>query len=277
MGSVARAEILKREPDSFFELLDEPDILNRSAFVRKFAPYLWTYIAGYRELVDRFVLVHHDVFDHVSVRELLKGWRKPAVSGIPESWKSALRDDEAYWTTLNPDQIDKACDCDPLRLDRACQIIKLLELVFHHSRYPELQSIDCFEFLQLRPAVYSFGTLASEPKHWLEHGSGDAFESLLITLRRGREDEKIKQSARALLGMVASGVSITRTNALLIQRHLEQAGFGGVVFNMLPARGRRRPCSVEPEFVSLEPSKLAKLNNLENAVAKPSRGSRVRK
>jgi hypothetical protein len=257
---------LKREPQDIFELLDEPENFNRPIYLATFAPYRWTYIAGYRELVDRYILEHGEHFDRTTVREILRGWRKPAMKAVPTSWKDVITADQSYWSSLNPDQINKACDGLPTRFDRACQIVKALDLAFRHSHSRELQNLNVYALVVFQPAIYVFDGLGIEAEHWIARGDKKEARQKLVGELCGGEPT-LKEKACSFLKLVAKGAPITRATAVLIQDHARLGGHT-LPLKVLEMRARiTGPCPLEAPFVRIAKDKEETVANAGAAQA----------
>lgn len=255
---------------SFLALLDEPDRQNRGIYLKAFSRYAFTYVGGFSQLLDRFVLAHAGLFDRVTVRELLIGWRRPALDGALAEWTAELEDQDLNWSLMNRIQLDKACHQEPLCLDRALLLAKALALAFANARHSDLHRLDISRFVQLRPAIYRFASLATASANWLKHRHDeDGHQELVGALTAGIPEAETE--ARALLVEVANGALITRANAVVIQAHMQQEGFADASFSMLPARKRGLgPCRSERPFVRLAKDRGQELADFKGALAAPS-------
>jgi hypothetical protein len=255
---------------SFLALLDEPNWQNRDTYLKAFSRCAFTYVGGFSELLDRFVLVHAGLFDRVTVRELLIGWRRPALDGALAEWMAELEHQDLNWSRMNRIQLDKACHHEPLCLDRALLVAKALALAFGNARHPDLHRLDISRFVQLRPAIYRFASLATASANWLKHRHDEeGHRGLVSELTTGIAEAQTE--ARALLVEVANGALITRANAVVIQDHMQQAGFADASFSMLPARKRGLgPCRFERPFVCLAKDRSQELTDFKGAPTAPS-------
>jgi hypothetical protein len=259
--------------ESGLELLDRYDGFDHAAFVKTFGPYLWTYIGGFQELVDLFETIHGADLDRESIADHLKGWRKPVIKSLPQGWKDCFQHPSASWHNLRLEQIDRAFAGEAMRFDRACQVIKTLELAFANTKEPVLHNLDFYRFITLRPAVFVLKKLTSAAKAWLENGGDQRFDNLVGALCGDKTTRAA--GARLFLSYAAAGKGMTLDNALLIKAHMEMRAdhdkarlskLGAVEIGTLTKRGRHDHCNkVESIFVRLDSTKLAELATMAPA------------
>jgi hypothetical protein len=222
-------------PVSSISLLVEREGFDVDHYLRKFGPYYWTYIAGYRELLSLFALAEN--FTVPEATEFVKGLHMKAVSVVPKEWKISFKG--AEWNKCHPDQIMIAGKGGPLRFDRACQAIKALELAVAYSRHPVIEALPFYDCVMLHPAMYAVRDLNYLAKSWLANG-GDKHKDLIGKLCRREPDGATEIGAKVFLSDVAKGFAITGANADLIWGYMRECGrsiWEGSKVGMLQNRG----------------------------------------
>jgi hypothetical protein len=267
------------QPIDSLDLLDRRgDGFHASSYIHEFAPYLWTYVAGYPLLVETFFLVEDGFANIRSVRDYIKGLRAPAVGLILPSWKA--RFPEGDWSSCNAMQIEHACQGTPLRFDKACQAVKALELAFAKAAAPTLRNIDFYKIVQLRPAIFVLRDLDDKGKALLRRNNLTSAEQALfdglvdrLCPADGRDEEFNRRAkANAFLSQAADGYAMTYANAKLIKKYLAEVSAGRVRIGILQDRtdeGRmtkKKMCNTsETLFVSLDNEQIKILDEVRGA------------
>ncbi len=250
------------------------------SYRRNFAPYLWTHIRGFRELLDVLLLQPHFTTPEM-VAEYVRGARLLVLPRVPEEWTRTLTKN-AHWSVCGGEQIARICAGAPARLDRSCQAIMALEIVFKLAQHPELRQISIYDYVRLAPAIYAQRNLSHYAIGWLK-GTADSpadkerHQKLIAKLcQKDGQDEERDRSAKAakFLAEGACGYAMTYQNAQLIKSSMKRS-WGSPRIEMLANRVEGRPptgkgkkllplrcCNHEAEFVNLDESKFVKLRKL---------------
>jgi hypothetical protein len=274
---------LNEAPSDILGLLDaqggdfQPDI-----YLEKFAPWHWTYAAGYPALMTTLLAAEEGFRDDKGVFDYVKGQRSRALGRIPKTWKDQFP--TRGWSDCNGSQIAKAAGGDALCLDKACLAIRSLELAFAGATNSALNTLDFYRYVRLRPAIYVLRDLDSKQKSLLQatrlHADEEKIYHDLIqricALRPEPPAAAITKKAKSFLAMATEGRGITWNNAQLIKGFLHEARFGHVTIATMQDRtdgGRKvsqKECNTaEPLFVSLDEELAAALRRI-----KPARTSR---
>jgi hypothetical protein len=270
------------EPIDIFELLDRRgEGFHSATYIREFAPYLWTYIAGYPLLVESFYLVEPGFSNVRAAKDYIKGLRTRAVGLISQGWRTRFPSGD--WSGCNAMQIEQACNGNPLRLDKACLALKSLELAFSKAEAPELRNLDFYKFVQLRPAIFTLRELDDKGRALLRRNNLTPSEQVQYeTLVRrlcppdGRDEELDRpEKAKTFLSQAADGYGMTWINAKLIKKYLVEVNAGLVRVGILTDRtdqGRmvkKKTCNPsENNFVSLDGEQIKLLAELNASKTK---------
>jgi hypothetical protein len=210
---------LHKGPDSSLSLLVKRKGFDGALYVSNFGAYSWTYIAGYRELLNLWALA--EKFTLQEATEFIKGLYLKAISEVPVAWQNPFENRKgADWARCHPSQIELASKGGPLRFDRACQAIKALELMLKFSSNSVLKKLDLYEYISLRPAIYVLRGLSPAAKTWL--GTDGNNQISLLKELCGRDDDVMRAKARSFLDEVSGGFAATGQNADLILCHMRE-------------------------------------------------------
>jgi hypothetical protein len=268
---------LKEAPTDILSLLDaqggdfQPD-----AYLEKFAPWHWTYVAGYPLLLTTLLAAEEGFRDDKGVFEYVKGQRSRAVGRIPQAWQDQFP--TRGWGECNVSQIAMAAKGAAVCLDKACQAIRSLELAFAGATNPALNELDFYQFVRLRPAIYVLRDLDSKQKSLLQATRLNADEEKIYSdlvqkicaLREEAPTAATTKKAKSFLALAAEGRGITLKNAQLINAFLHEARFGHVTVVAMADRtdgGRKvseKECnSAESLFVALDEELSAALRRIK--------------
>ena len=274
---------MNEAPTDILGLLDaQGEDFQPEIYLEKFAPWHWTYAAGYPALMTTLLAAEEGFRDGKGVFDYVKGQRSRALGRIPKAWQDQFP--ARGWGDCNGTQIAKAAGGDALCLDKACQAIRSLELAFAGATNPALNALDFYRFVRLRPAIYVLRDLDSKQKSLLQatrlHADEEKIYHDLVqkicALRREPPTAAIIKKAKSFLALTAEGRGITWSNAQFIKAFLHDARFGHITISAMRDRtdsGRKvsqKECNTaEPLFVSLEEELAAALRRI-----KPARTSR---
>ena len=269
-----------RSPCGSFDLVEQHGDFNSESYRSNFAFYLFTYLRGFRELIDTLML--DERFHCV---ELIEGYiRAERVSIdalIQPQWRNALPK-KAYWANCHGNQIDRICEGKPMRIDRGLQAMLALHVVFSKSSEQKLRDINIFEFVRLVPAIYALKDLTNPGREWLRGNAADErarkrYDRLIARLCPDPASAKGKQIARAkgFLGDVAAGHALTFENATMICREVRRISRNAeVVILSSRMEGGRRPrqgaqsqmrcCDNEAEFIRLSTPEVERIKALSS-------------
>jgi hypothetical protein len=261
-------------------LLEKHDGFDADSYRRNFAPYLWTHIRGFRELLDALLLERH--FETAEmVTEYVRAARVLVLPKIPDDWKKTLTKN-AHWNVCSGEQISRICEGAPARLDRSCQAIMALDIAFTLAQHPDLKQIRIYDYVRLAPAIYAVRNLSPAAKAWLKGGAEseadkDRFKKLVGRLcqKDGQDEERDRNTkAGKFLGEAACGYAMTFQNAAIIKSSIKST-WGTPHIELLANRVEGRPpfskakklpplrcCIWEAEFINLEADKFVKLRKL---------------
>jgi hypothetical protein len=267
---------LIKAPADILSILDaQGEDFQVEVYLEHFAPYHWTYLAGYGALLDVLLLAEHGFRDIKAVVDYVKGQRGRAIGLVPDSWRG--RFPRGSWGDCNGSQIVKASSGQALRLDKLCQGIKSLEFAFAGAVNLSLRELDIYRFVRLQPAIYVLRDLDAKQKSLLQatrlNGVDEKIYKTLIdkvcaVRKKAATDDVIKQ-ARSFLALAADGYAITWNNAQLIRRSLKEAGYGHVIVTAMQDRtdggrkvGQKGCNTAESLFVSLDDEHMAILRKV---------------
>ena len=211
------------EPSDIFDLMDEQgDDFDQSAYLTNFAPYWYTYVVGYRTLVQRLLVAEKAFPNPKSALRYVSGQSELAIGRVPRSWKT--RFESRDWDECTDSQVSKAYAGEPLRLDKACLAIKSLHLAFVGAVPAYAAQHDLYAELRLRPAIYVLrGLEAAEievlrpkrPKSVGEHHL--AVVERICSESAEKQGAALTQKVKNYLAMVADGYPVTYANARFIR------------------------------------------------------------
>ncbi|TXG96743.1 MAG: hypothetical protein E6R08_08665 [Nevskiaceae bacterium] len=211
------------EPSDIFDLLAEQgDHFDQSAYLANFAPYFYTYVVGYRTLVQK-LLVAEDAFRNPkSALRYVSGQSELAIGRIPPSWKS--RFESRDWNECSEAPILKAYAGEPLRLDKACLAIKSLQLAFAGAVPAYAAQHDLYAELRLSPAIYVLRDIQAPEKEVLQpsrtKSASPQHAKLLKSICANsseRQDAALINKAKSCIAMVADGYPTTYASARFIR------------------------------------------------------------
>lgn len=212
-------------------LLDDQqgDDFQSKLYLEHFAPYLYTYIAGYAALVDAMVAAT-EFRNHKSVLRYVSGQSEFAACCIPSAWKDAF--DSKEWDGCTEAQVTKAYNGEPLRLDKACLAIKSLELAFLGALPSFITEGEFYLSICLRPAVYVLRGLEPDEVALLKarrlKPENQKLHCDLAKRVSAQSDEKsatgLIKRAKSFLSVTADGYPVTYSNARLIRDFFLEQG-----------------------------------------------------
>jgi hypothetical protein len=271
-------------PRGNYELVEQHAGFNAESFRRNFAPYLFTYLRGFREAATLLLLDTR--FDDCleKVHAYVRAERFSAPKVTPEKWKQALGPN-ANWETCHGNQIDRICLGAAARVDRNLQATLALSVLFGTSENAALRTIDVYEFITLAPAIYSLRNLTDAARNWLQGKNNRAkeeerFEKFIRELCTSDNTSQRHARARLFLEDASLGCGMTWQNAKRIETVLRsRLDWTGVEVRILTNRMEgRRPqkrgneprmgcCRHEAEFVLLDARKLKKLQSIKGVAS----------
>jgi hypothetical protein len=211
----AKPEGFDRSPE-IIDLFEANDDFEWSTYVREFAPYRWTYIAGFAELISLLHTTEPEFSDVSSVVDYLTGLRLSGVRRVPNAWKQSFTG--GYWSNCGADQIELACSGAPLRFDRACQAIKTLEFAFSKATMPVPQNLNIYNFIRLRPAIYVLEDMPARCQSLLrgkepgQRAANDLASKLFLSPLYVNDPSSVDHMSAFLSG-AADGFAMTWANA----------------------------------------------------------------
>jgi hypothetical protein len=267
---------LIKAPADILSILDaQGEDFQPEVYLEHFAPYHWTYVAGYGALLDELLVAESGFRDIKAVVDYVKGQRGRAIGLVPKSWRE--RFPRGSWEDCNGSQILKASGGQPMRLDKVCQGIKSLEFAFTGAVNPSLRELDIYQFIRLRPAIYVLRDLDAKQKSLLQATRLNVVDEMIYKAliekvcavrKRAPTDDIVKQ-ARSFLALAADGYATTWNNAQFIRRCLKEVGYGHVVVEVMQGRtdggrkvGQKGCNTAESLFVSLDEERMAILRKL---------------
>lgn len=265
---------MPRPSDSFALLDKHGPALRPSTYVREFGPFAYTYIVGYQSLLETLLMLEPNFETLPDLREHVKGQRVRARGAIQDTWK--VRYENGDWGNCNESQIGKACSGEPLRFDKACIAIMALDLVFAESSESAVRSVDVYDYLKLRPAIFVLREPSGRALDFLRghHRNTNDYSELLSLLspthvrQRDEESDKVRQLQEFLKG-AAAGHGMTLNNATIVSDYFTEQNLGTPRIEALEARndnGRltnNKFCNrAEPAFISLAEETMQRLQSL---------------
>jgi len=197
-------------------------------FLDEYAAHAWCHLSGIRELVHTLVLCDHYPDERAGLAQVIAVIAE-AISEIPEEWKACHRD--GIWGNCAPRQVQNAFDGLPLCFDKACQVVKALEVAFRRAQAPELRAFDIYKIVSLRPAIFVLERHNGRGSEFLKNlelkGSRlRSYEELvqkLCVADSGHKEQDQKSRCVEFLVLVADGHCMTRYNANIVRDHLIEA------------------------------------------------------
>jgi hypothetical protein len=148
---------MKRQQD-FFELLCvKPNDFDCTSFLTHFGAYRFTRLAGFREIINSALVVEGGFSRLNHALAAVKGTLGAASKELPEALKKAMPHGD--WIDCHGDQVDSAWSGEALRFDKACMVIKALELALRRESSSVLNALDVYRFITLHPAIYALRNL----------------------------------------------------------------------------------------------------------------------
>jgi hypothetical protein len=197
-------------------------------FLDEYAAHAWCHLSGIRELVHTLVLCDRYPNERAGLAQVIAVIAE-AISEIPEAWKACHRD--GIWGNCAPRQVQNAFDGLPLCFDKACQVVKALEVAFRRAQAPELRTFDIYKIVSLRPAIFVLERHNGRGSEFLKNlelkGSRlRSYEELvqkLCVADSGHNEQDQKNRCVEFLALVADGHCMTRYNANIVKDHLIEA------------------------------------------------------
>jgi hypothetical protein len=133
-------------------LRTKPHDFNRRAFFEKFGAYRFTRIAGFREVINSTLLVADGFVSRSHILSAIKGSLGKATNELRPQLSRLMPDGE--WRACHGDQVMAAFSGEALRFDKACIVVKALEIALRREALPALSAIDIYKFISLHPTIY---------------------------------------------------------------------------------------------------------------------------
>lgn len=263
-------------PCGAFDLVEQHGDFNPESYRNNFAFYLFTYLRGFRELVDNLLL--DERFHCVELAEgYVRAERVSIGELIEDQWRRMLPK-KADWSHCHGNQIDRIFEGKPMRIDRGLQAMLALQVVFSKSDEQKLRDFNVFEFVRMVPAIYALKDLEPAAQAWLRGGAIDktgraSFNEFIAKLCPNHAEAKGGQVTRAkiFLSDVAAGHALTFDNAAmileLVRRYDTSARITTLSSRMeggrrskLEKRTQMRCCDNEAEFIRLSPAAIDRMN-----------------
>lgn len=140
------------------DVFSRPKGFDLEIYRRHFAPYHWTHVRGFRELVEVYQLEpYFDCTETVSL--YLQGLRAVAAQRLPPGW-SDFQFKSAQWSACHAAPIARICKGNPARLDQACHAVVALQTAYERAQNTELRKINIFDYIEIVPAAYALRNLS---------------------------------------------------------------------------------------------------------------------
>lgn len=206
--------------------------LNVSSYLEHCARYRWARIEGFREIIEACVLdggFRNE--DHALL--VIRGACADAVQELPQNWAKDFPQGE--WGRCHADQATSAKNREAMRFDKACIVLKALEIACRREHVPALHSFKPLAFVKIHPAIFKLNdasgwhqlitTFATRMTAGEEQLMRDITRSLTTSPARdpGSMSDEI---ARSFLLQAFEGRAMTWKNATLLADALNKARFG---------------------------------------------------
>jgi hypothetical protein len=143
---------MKKQQNFLGLLRAKPGDFNRRAFIETFACFRFTHIAGFREIINSALLVEGGFIDRGYALSAIKGALGPAAKQLRPVLSRTMPDRK--WSDCHGDQVAWAHAGQALRFDKACIVVKALEIALKRESSSALEAIDVHKFVTLHPAIY---------------------------------------------------------------------------------------------------------------------------
>lgn len=124
-----------------------PDFREIDGWEMKFARYQWFYVAGYRKLMN-----DAGIYDLSAV----KSHSANALAALPDAWRQSVPNGD--WNNLAENQVERAINAEPLRLEKAFLAVICLELAIAATvQSGRGRNVDIFApeaSISIRPALF---------------------------------------------------------------------------------------------------------------------------
>jgi hypothetical protein len=244
-------------------------VLDLQNYMVHFAPYEWTYGAGYHEIVSHIPIWNPSVPSPKAAKEYVKGFRTQALLKIPDAWRKSM--DSADWTHCNEKKINMAAQPAAIRFDKISIATIALELAIDALRTTQgttMPVFDLYHYISLRPAIFVLDNLRERDQAFLKNdrlanGEAKHFEKLRNKFAYGDaagvspDNENPAKKAERFLLQVAEGYGITYHNALVIRDYFRDSGMSQLTVRVMDGRndGGRKVSEKEPN--AFEPVHIA--------------------
>ena len=265
-------------PDALSLLDTQEEGFDPYSYLDTFGGYRWTYIVGYREILDKLLLAEDDFRRLRALKDYVKGLRGRAIDTVPFAWKELYP--EGDWEHFNETQMHAAFDGEPMRFDKALLALSTLDLAVKSSRSSEFRQLDIYSLVRLRPAIYVLRSLDDKARAFLTRNKptdleADLFKQLIYQLcppglayvRTNRE-----VAATKFLLWVALGYGMTWRNATIICKFINDLEIGTNRAMIASLQDRtdggtmkgKKSCNLgEDAFVGLDANGLAALTEFD--------------
>src|SRR5713226_1751498 len=196
------------------------------------AKYRWARIEGFREVLEACVLeCGFRNEDHALA--VIRGACADAVQELPRNWIKEFSQGE--WERCHPDQATSAKNREAMRFDKACIVLKAMEIACRRAHVPALHSFQPLEFLSIHPAIFKLNDTSGWHQLITRFGSRmtPGEEKLMrdikhaLTTSPARDPNSVSDEvAQAFLLQAFDGRAMTWKNASVLAGALNAARFG---------------------------------------------------
>jgi hypothetical protein len=214
--------------DSVALVKDQPEGFDAKAYLTEFGMYRWTYVVGLKEILRTSLL--RNLFPTLrAAQRMVEAQTAVAPSRISDGWKKPLA--TGHWHDCGPAQFQDAWNGRPLRFDKACLVIKALELALaRQDQTGRLGDLDIYQFVRLVPAVFVLRNLEEwqflmRYPHRMKEYENDflaALKQKLPPMQRSTPEGRIHGPGHLFLSHAIKGFGITWRNAVIIRDSFEQ-------------------------------------------------------
>jgi hypothetical protein len=217
------------QPDDSVALVkDQPEGFDAKAYLAEFGEYRWTYVVGLKEILRTSLL--RNLFPTLrAAQRMVEGQTAMAASHISDRWKESLAG--GHWHDCGPTQFQDAWNGRPLRFDKACLVVKALELALERQdKTGRLDGLDIYQFIRLVPAVFvlrnldEWQFLVRYPHRMKDHEIEflTALKQKLPPVAKGVPEGRLHGPAHLFLSQAIKGFGITWRNAVIIRNSFER-------------------------------------------------------
>jgi hypothetical protein len=213
-------------------LSGDPSTFNAQAYLGVYGKYAFTRMEGFNEIVEACVLAGCFKSEE-SALSALRSACTDAASDVPLAWRKAYP--RGAWDKCHPDQVISAYNCKALLFDKACLVLRALEITCRRDSLPMLHGLDPYRFITLHAAIYvlrgieKWNRLRVEFPHRMkacEIKLIDDLKQKLLTSDPRDPKLATDQMAESFLSQAMSGYPMTWKNASIIADAFNEPVFG---------------------------------------------------